>query len=316
MILSNTYTQSSGLNADLRQMAALAQAHPESHLHTADQPYRLSSWGLDDPQNTRLWHDPNGRLAGWAVLQAPFWAIDFACRPEAEKSLFPDMLAWADRRAEQICNTPSGHPIWYVNVFARQGGLIQMLEAAGFADQADIGEDSWSKVLLQRPAQEPVKSFRIPAGFTVRSLNGASEVEAYVALHQEVFGTKNMTVEWRKRTLLHPDYVPGLDLVVEAPDGKLAAFCIGWLARLPGCPPVGQIEPLGCHQDFRRFALGRIALAEVLRRLAACGAESIRVETDNYRNTALALYESLGFCVIQEVLVFRKDYGSQKIRYE
>ena len=66
---------------------------------------------------------------------------------------------------------------------------------------------------------------------------------------------------------------------------------------------------MGCHKDYRRYALGRVALAEVMRRMQALGVESILVETDNYRNTALALYESLGFHVIQDVLVFRKDYG-------
>jgi ribosomal protein S18 acetylase RimI-like enzyme len=303
-----SYTQSSGLDANQLEMVRLAQAHPENHLHTADLPYRLSSWGLDDPENTRLWYDPGGRLAGWAVLQTPFWTFDFACLPEAEESLFPEMLAWADHHAQQTCSTPGGHPSWYVDVFAGQAGMIRALKAAGFADQSDAGENSWSKVLMQRPAQEPVKEFRLPAGFTVRPLNGIREVEAYVALHQEVFGTKNMTVEWRRRTLLHPDYIPDLDLVVEAPDGRLEAFCIGWLDRKPGHLPVGQIEPLGCHPDFRRFALGRIALAEALRRLASCGAEHIRVETDNYRDTALALYESLGFRLVQDVLVFRKDY--------
>jgi ribosomal protein S18 acetylase RimI-like enzyme len=109
----------------------------------------------------------------------------------------------------------------------------------------------------------------------------------------------------RQRCLRY-HYRPDLDVVVAAPDGRLAAFCIGWLQGTDG-----QIEPLGCHADFRRYALGRVALAEVLRRLHTAGAERIYVETDNYRDTAFRLYESMGFNVIREVLVYRKDYKEQ-----
>jgi hypothetical protein len=38
------------------------------------------------------------------------------------------------------------------------------------------------------------------------------------------------------------------------------------------------------------------------------GARRIYVETDSYRNAAFELYEAVGFQVIQDVLVYRKDY--------
>jgi ribosomal protein S18 acetylase RimI-like enzyme len=139
----------------------------------------------------------------------------------------------------------------------------------------------------------------------VRPLAGESEVEAYTALHQAVFESKNMTAPWRARSLRQPAHRPELDLVVAAPDGRLAAFCIGWLNENGRD---AHIEPLGCHKDFRRFALGRVALAHTLERLRALEVEQIFVETDNYRNTAFLLYRSFDFEVIQDVLVYRKDY--------
>lgn len=163
---------------------------------------------------------------------------------------------------------------------------------------------------MERPAQVALPHYDLPAGFTMRPLSGVDEVEAYVELHRSVFESKNMTVEWRMRTLQHPDYQPDLDLVIIAPDGRLGSFCICWLNNYPGLTPSGQIEPLGCHKDFRRYALGRIVLTEGLRRLHACRAQAVYVETDSYRNTAYALYESVGFRVIRDVLVYRKDYTS------
>ncbi len=100
---------------------------------------------------------------------------------------------------------------------------------------------------------------------------------------------------------------PDLGLVIAAPDGHLVAFCICWLDKC-GAEPVGQVELLGCHPDFRRYALGRVASAESLRRLQAHGTKKIVVETDNYRNIAFRLHESVGFRVAWEVMVYRKDF--------
>jgi len=301
-----TTSRPASSEADKLQMWTLARQFPADHLRVTDLTYRLSSWALDEPANTRLWFDAGGSLLAWAVLQTPFWFIDYAFHPEAAQ-LHPEILAWADERARQVSETAFGRPSWFVAVFSDQAGRRRELEAAGFANQADVGENSWSKVLLQRPGHLPVQEVSIPPGFVVRPLAGQAEVEAYVNLHQAVFESKNMTIAWRQRTLEHPYYNPELDLVVEAPDGRLAAFCIGWLNRAAG-RLVGQIEPLGVHPNFRHQALGRAALTETVRRLQSHRAEIIHVETDSYRNAAFRLYESLGFSIAREVLVYRKDY--------
>lgn len=296
-------------NTDLEAMIALARTFPDDHLRVMDLPYRLSSWALDDPANVALWRDATGTLLGWAALQTPFWTIDITCHPQAGESLYQQILAWADQRAREVLNNSFGRPCWFVTIFADQMEHNHSLTAAGFASQADVGEDSWSKVWMRRPQQAPLRSYRLPDGFTIRPLAGESEVQAYVDLHQSVFESKNMTFAWRSRTLQRAEYRPDLDIVVQAPDGRLAAFCIGWLCQLPGKPPFGQVEPLGCHADFRRYALGRVTLAEVLHRLSAAGAAEVYVETDNYRDTAMRLYESVGFQTVRNVLIFRKDYA-------
>ncbi len=117
-----------------------------------------------------------------------------------------------------------------------------------------------------------------------------------------------MTVEWRARTLRCPEHLSDLDLVAVAPDGSLAAFCVCWLDKNSDGGPKGQIEPLGVHEDYRGLGLGRAILCEGLRGLYTCGADGVYVETDNYRNAAMELYEAVGFRVIRDVLAYRKDY--------
>ncbi|HXQ32769.1 MAG TPA: GNAT family N-acetyltransferase [Anaerolineales bacterium] len=172
-----------------------------------------------------------------------------------------------------------------MSVSVSQTERIRDLEHAGFESQANVGENSWSQVLMEHSMQLPADT-RLPENFRIRPLNGKHEVDAYVALHRAVFESKNMTVEWRSRTLDHPEYIPELDLVAVAPDGQLAAFCICWLAKDLNGEISGQIEPLGVHADFRKIGLGGAILLEGLKRLSVLGARRVYVQTDSHRNAA------------------------------
>jgi ribosomal protein S18 acetylase RimI-like enzyme len=305
--LTMSFTQRSFQNqTDLDLMLALARAHRSETLHDIDLPYRLCSWGLDDKQNTQLWFNAQGELAGWAVMQTPFWTIDLLVAPDVESELYPQVLAWADARAKQIVDTPTGRPSWFVPTFQRHTQQIAPLEALGFASQTQA-DYSWAKALLRHT--DPLPGPILPEGFTIRPLAGQAEVPGYVELHRIAFDTKNMTEPWRARTLQHSAYRPDLDLVVIAPDGRLAAFCIAWLDHDSSGKSLGRIEPLGTHPDFRKLGLGRAALHEAMRRLRALGADAIDVESDITEGSAFSFYQAQGFKVIEKVEVMGRDYA-------
>ena len=292
---------------DIQPMIDLALLSRQNNFHIYDLPYRLSSWAVDSADNGQLWFE-NDQLVAWAILQTPFWSLDFVIHPAYENDLLPIILEWADQQATIILDSPFGRPSWYIHVFNDQFNRISVLEQVGYQSQSNVGEDSWSKVLMRRSKQALEKKHLPKPGFVVRPLAGEQEVQAYVHLHQTVFGSKNMREDWRSRILQQPQYQPNLDIVVQASDGNLAAFCIGWIMEDFEGNLQGQIEPLGCHPIYRHFALGRVALCEVMDRLIQMGAQSIWVETDNYRDTAFRLYQSMGFEVEKQVLVFRKDF--------
>jgi ribosomal protein S18 acetylase RimI-like enzyme len=138
-------------------------------------------------------------------------------------------------------------------------------------------------------------------------------VDAYLALHQAAFQSENMTCGWRHTILQHPAYRPELDLVIEAPDGRLAAFCIGWFAHNAFADqPCDQIEPLGVHADFRQRGLAKALLSACFQCMHHLGAQRVLVGTDNDCDAAFHLYEAVGFRVQHAVLVYRKDYGPQE----
>ena len=161
---------------DLPAMAELVRKFPTENLHVVDLPYRFSSWSFDYPENIHLWSDEQGQLLAWAILQVPFWTIDYAYRPDMP-DLHQQILKWADEHAQKIVNTPSGHSAWFVTALASQVDRIHDLEQAGFASQANVGENSWSQVLMEHSMQIP-NQVNLPNGFLLRPLNGMSEVEA------------------------------------------------------------------------------------------------------------------------------------------
>ena len=287
--------------ADLRAMTALVHAFPERHPHVVDLPYRLCSWGLDEPHNVGLWTNAAGELRGWAVMQTPFWCIDIVPHPDDEAE-YPRLLAWAEQRAAALRGGAYGRPLWFVNVLARQQRLQRSLEVAGFAPQTHVPVNPLSSVVMQLQG-EPKRGETPPDGIIIRPLAGEAEVAAYVACHQAAFGSDSMRAGWRARTLRHSAYRPELDLVAVTPDGRLAGLCVCWLSAFGG-----QVEPLGVHPDFRGQGLGRALLLAGIRRLRDLGAARVLVHTDHQRDAAFALYQAVGFRVVENVWVYRKDW--------
>jgi len=211
-------------------------------------------------------------------------------------------------RAQAGVSSALGRPMWFAYAFSDQSGVIDVLEAAGFESQAAAARP-WSMVLMRHdPAALAVPS-ALPAGFTLRPLRALSETAVYTALHRAVFNSDSMTEEWRRTVLEHPSYDAELDLVITAPDGQLAAFCVGWLSTAgPDGRASGQIEPLGVDSRYRGCGLGRVIADECVRRMYAKRACDVYVETDSHRDAALGLYETVGFAVQRSIIVFRKDY--------
>lgn len=293
-------------------MLRLTWEHPVGHAHVIDLPYRLASWALNNPGNVGLWEDASGQLVAWAVLQTPFWTVDYALHPAAPPDAFATLLTWVDGQAPALLNTQYGHPTWFVALTGEQAARRRDLAEAGYVAQ-DTGDEAWSQVTFALADGVALPPCPLKEGFTLRPLGGEGEAAAYVALHREVFGTENMTVDWRNAVLRQFAYRPDLDLVIADAGGELVAFCIGWLGHLPAADGerstvVGHIEPIGVRQDVRNRGLAWSILAEEVRRLRAQGAGRVLVQTDNYRDRAYAFYQAAGFQVVENITIFRKEF--------
>jgi ribosomal protein S18 acetylase RimI-like enzyme len=102
-----------------------------------------------------------------------------------------------------------------------------------------------------------------------------------------------------------PAYRQDLDCVVEAPDGSIAAYTLAWLGEENR---VGELEPVGTHEDHRRRGLGRAVNLFALRRLRDEGATTALVACrgDAAYPIPCKLYESVGFREIARHLPFKR----------
>ncbi len=255
----------------------------------------------DIQANSRLWFADGADLAGYAFNDhySDFSGISFEFAPQYA-DIGGEMIGWCvenfrQRRREQATQLQ-------LSVAVEDSRRIELLEAHGFR------QEDWSLVQMTRQLgaslSDPIPAPSLPQGFTVRSFRGEEEMDEWVALHREAFGTQGLTAEYRRTWMQVPGYTPALDLVAVAPDGTFAAY-VGM--------PYDEInrraifEPVCTHPEHQRKGLASALMREALRRAQAMGAADVIVNTGDMV-PANALYDSLGFTEAYKAYVWRKTW--------
>jgi len=154
--------------------------------------------------------------------------------------------------------------------------------------------------LAGEPKVEPL------AGFRLRTVQ-PEDLSARVELHQIVWAPSRVTEESYRNVQAAWPYRADLDCVAEAPDGRLASYCLAWLDP---DNRAGELEPVGTHPDFRRLGLGTAVCRFALRRLEEEGATQAvvyGVADDPANPGPKALYESIGFVEVCRFLRYVTD---------
>jgi len=273
--------------------------------HVGDLVWRLFLQSLrhDLGKTFRLWDGTDGSLAGFAVwtpsrYRAGVVSFELQIFPQLRgRGLEEEMLDWVEVQCLQP--TAACHLVTDVGVYEDDQGQIAALERRGFRRTDDEG------VLFIYPLDEPVTEPSLPGGFVVRPVAGELEAAARAAAHRDAFDSTRVTDEAYLRLMRTPGYDRDLDLVAVAPDGTMAAFCLGWLDP---ANQVGEFEPVGTRQAFRRQRLAQTALLAGLRRMRTCGAASVVVgPVDAGEEAAMRLYQSVGFRPLYRVYGYARE---------
>jgi ribosomal protein S18 acetylase RimI-like enzyme len=234
------------------------------------------AWGLrqhegrEDEWKIRLWVE-DGRVAAWSWLKEDG-------RDRLEHDVHPEHLHLLD----EILAEPVAQVAF---AFKDDAERREALARHGFTRPGEAMH------YLVRDLAEPPELPSLPDGFSYRTV-GAEDVPERVSIHREVWAPSRVTESSYAQVRAQWPYRESLDCVVEAPDGRFAAFCLCWPDDANG---VGEFEPVGVRPEFRRRGLGAGVCSFALRRLHEEGGRQAIVYC--VTDEACALYRSLGFSI-------------------
>ena len=279
---------------DLQQLITwVQQTRPQSRIHDYPSPADLRELVAfpDVLAYLRLWHNEAGQLAAFAFVDA-YHNLNFeldwtASTPALETSLVNWGITCRRRSAAADespltldASSPATHP-----------DRLAFLERHGFIAQP-------TTVLgLSRSLALPIPEPSLPPGFSLRhARTDSAELASWVALHRAAFGTQHMTIAHRQAMISDPEYDPTLDLLIIAPDGRLAAYCVGSIkANTHTGQREGFTDPVATHPDFQGRGLAKAILLAGMHRLQARGVEIVLLGTSSENKAMLAAAHAVGF---------------------
>jgi ribosomal protein S18 acetylase RimI-like enzyme len=270
---------------DLRTAAELLSAAWRSGARDiAESPAAIEWWyalSFPDPlgDHLRLWFD-RGRLVAWSWHEPPelethVWTGDAATDSSIYRALVTTVV-------EETGD-------------AELGAFAADDDTASIAILEDLGFRPEGRRLSQWQRWKDdgeVPASRLPDGYRIRSVRGPEEFPARVALHRAAFPASRLSVDKYQRLLTVPHYRLEDDRIIDAPDGSMAAYALGWWDPVGA---VGEFEPVGTHPDHQRRGLALALVTSGTRRFFEAGARVVQVYSDASEAPAEALYEAAGF---------------------
>jgi ribosomal protein S18 acetylase RimI-like enzyme len=156
--------------------------------------------------------------------------------------------------------------------------LTQLAVAAGFARSDDAYSTNW-----MRPDAIPHRH-PLPDGFTLSSRN-----ERLSEPHHMIGRNGPDVARYLEECSL---YRRDLDLVVVAPGGEVAGYCLFWADPVTR---VGLVEPMRTEDAFQQMGIGRHLLVSGLERLNELGCTRLQVTNELSNVAAGKLYLGSGF---------------------
>ena len=159
-------------------------------------------------------------------------------------------------------------------------------------DPASLGDNgSWTQ-LNERDLtdlEEPV----LPDGCSFRTADEAGP-QAAVQAHIDAWAPSTYTAEGYEGVRQTAAYRGDLHVLVEAPDGTMAASTIMWLDEVN---KTAEFEPVGTHPAYRRQGIGTAMLLHGMHLARAAGATHVTVACAGApgRPQARGLYYKVGF---------------------
>jgi ribosomal protein S18 acetylase RimI-like enzyme len=160
------------------------------------------------------------------------------------------------------------------------------------SDTEALGDDGDWTQLNERDLAD-VEQPALPAGFRFRTADEAGP-QASVLAHLDAWTPSGYTAQSYADVRQTAAYRGDLHVLVEAPDGTMAASTIMWLDE---ANKTVEFEPVGTHPGYRRLGLARMMMLRGMHMARAAGATHATVVClgASGHPAARGLYYGLGF---------------------
>ena len=288
---------------DLPRMQALTQQLNGLNdgvglLHVGDIPHRIFNAGRwYQPQEIVYLWEENDQLVAWIIIFPRTGGFDVAIHPDYWERLQGGFLAQSEQYQRQLEQKLSLEARSFgTDVLEMDVARIAWLEGCGYVRAAHV------YTLNTRSLSGSMMMPELPEGYAIRCVTGDHEAGKLVEVHSGAFGSE-WTEDLYRQVMHSPGYDMEWELVVVAPDGRWAAFCIIWLDLVN---KTGLFEPVGAHGDFRRLGLTRALMTEGMRRMQTVGVETAIVLNAVNNPAAKGLYAAVGFKPKNAILSYHK----------
>ncbi len=271
-------------------------------MHPGDVVHRVYN-GLrrEDPTElVHIWEDGADDVLGWTLLDPGGAGFDPQVSNEARRR-YPDLEReinlWSEERLlELLAARGSEATRIETDAFVNDEERSSLLASLGWEPTDE--EIMW---LSRRPLDD-IEPPVLPDGYQVRPVRGIEEAGLVADVHAAGFGS-SWTPELYHRVMTSPGYSPDREFVVEAPDGRLAAFCVTWP------DPVnlaGLFEPVAVHPEHRRLGLGRAVMRAGMLAMREWGMRHAEVAYEVDNPASGPLYRGEGFEPVEQIILYRK----------
>jgi ribosomal protein S18 acetylase RimI-like enzyme len=223
------------------------------------------TWGLrqhegrEQEWQIRIWREDE-RVAAWSWLKGDRGLLEFDVRRDRLR-LLDEILAQPAARTAVA--------------FEDDEDVRAALERHGFAkrDETNVNRQGPLMHFLAREVPDAPELPSLPDGFRYRTVE-PDDLTERVAIHRDVWAPSRVTEESFANVPASWPYRASLDCVVEAPDGRFAAYCLDWPDDENR---VGELEPVGVRDEYRRRGLGAAVCTFGLRRCTKKGTAGDRL---------------------------------------
>lgn len=291
---------------DVRLMQGLAQrvtaVRPDLVNSDASYGELAWNWGRGHASDgaswpCRLWF-ADGELVAWgwarlprrarrddgSVVDVPGASLAYQVDP-GHAGLVDEVIGWFDDTAGAVERT--------VLPGAEDEFALARWAAHGYRPDEDARGDTGSWTQLTERGLADVEEPVLPAGFRFRTADEAGPAAA-VRAHLAAWAPTTYSAEAHEGVRRTAAYRGDLHVLVEAPDGTMAASAILWLDEVN---KTVEFEPVGTHPGYRRRGLGRAVLLHGMRLARAAGAGHATVACLGAPGhpSARELYHGVGF---------------------